>query len=113
MGRVKRNGAGVPIKEEARGRFPRWETTPGQHEPLFLGLHALHRGVIRQDAARHPFLWEETALELVGAWRLDHRLGEGVDALWLKQHPTAELQLPHHADEFGLQATSVGPARAC
>jgi hypothetical protein len=68
-----------------------------QDEPFLVAGDPRHRGFIRQVAFQDPLLHQATALMLVRQQRPDHGLRVGVDALRLKQHPTAERQLPHHA----------------
>ena len=68
-----------------------------QDEPLLVGFEACHGGVIREVAVQDPLFRQAAAFVFIRAHRLDHGLGVGIDALRLEQHPTAELQLPHHA----------------
>jgi hypothetical protein len=68
-----------------------------QDEAFFVGVEARHRGVVREFAVQDPLLRDAAALVFIGAHRLDDGLGVGIDAFRLEQHPTAELQLPHHA----------------
>ena len=68
-----------------------------QDEPFVVGLEARDRRVINEVAVQDPFLRQTAAFVLIRSHRLDDRLGVGIDELRLEQHPTAELQLPHHA----------------
>lgn len=68
-----------------------------QDEPFLVVFESRYRKFIYQVTLLDLLHHQATALVFVGLQRPDHGLGVGVDALWLEQHLTAELQLPHHA----------------